>query len=127
MSNLRVKKVQHSDSIIQLDTLSIYPGSFSVLCDGVAVPGEEYELSFATAELILRSKCASELLVVYRVFTMDLSKVYSKRDTSVIYNRKKGDRENYLISSTNYQDDIFGGAGLTKSGSISRGISFGNN
>jgi len=127
VSNLRVKKIQYSDSIIKLDSLSIYPNSFTIKCNGNELTNEDYELSFASSELRLNAKCATDLEVNYRVFTIDLSENYQKRDTSIIYNRKKGDRENFLIRSRGTQNDIFGGTGLNKSGSISRGVSFGNN
>jgi hypothetical protein len=129
VSNLRAKTIRHShpDTIIKLDSLSIYPGSFSVECGGKTISESAYELNFAKAELKLESMCSEALKVTYRVFPMDLSKVYALRDTSVIYNRTKGDRENYLITSGSNQSDLFGGTGLNKSGSISRGVSFGNN
>lgn len=128
-SNLRVKTIHYSDSIIKLDSLSIYPGSFSVRCKSSETPMDikEYGLNFATAELTLNSVCEEELFVSYRVFTFDLSQKYAHRDTSVIYHKNRGDRENYLIASGGQQNDIFGGTGLTKSGSISRGVTFGNN
>lgn len=58
---------------------------------------------------------------------MNLSKKYQHRDTSLIYSENKGDREKFLIESTDTYSDIFGTSGIRKNGSISRGISFGNN
>ena len=69
----------------------------------------------------------STLRVFYRVFPFNFDRRYQLRDTSSIYSRTKGDRDKFLITSSNIQTDIFGGTGLTKSGSISRGVSFGNN
>ncbi|MFT6281608.1 MAG: hypothetical protein ACJA0U_001740 [Salibacteraceae bacterium] len=129
-SSLRVKTISdyHPDTIIKLDTLSIYPGSFSIKCkSGKPLEESAYDLNFARSELKIRYICDDSLIVKYRVFPMDLSKVYALRDTSAIYNRTKGDRDNYLITSARSQGDLFGGTGLNKSGSISRGVSFGNN
>ena len=129
-SSLRVKTITHChpDTIIKLDTLSIYPGSFSIKCkSGEPLDESAYDLNFARSELKISYICYKSLIVKYRVFPMDLSKVYALRDTSAIYNRTKGDRENYLITSSRNQSDLFGGTGLNKSGSISRGVSFGNN
>ncbi|NRA13047.1 MAG: hypothetical protein HRT57_13935, partial [Crocinitomicaceae bacterium] len=103
-SNLRVKTILDSGLVIKLDTLSIYPGSFSIRCySGKALKEEAYELNFARSELKIISGCGDSLIIKYRVFPMDLSKVYSLRDTSVIYNKQKGDWENYLITSGSNQ------------------------
>lgn len=128
VSSLRVKTIQFSDSIIKLDTLSISPSSFSIQCKGGKLMDEnDYELNFARAELKVNNVCSKGMIIKYRVFPMDLSKVYTLRDTSEVYNKTKGDRENFLITSGRNQSDLFGGTGLNKSGSISRGVSFGNN
>ncbi len=126
-SNLRSKTIKvHSDTI-QLDTLSIYPNSFKLTCNGNSLSAEEYKLDYAASELILFNKCTGELKTEYRVLPMDLSKIYAKRDTSIIYSKNKGFRDRFLISNATSTTDLFGGAGLNKSGSISRGVSFGNN
>lgn len=124
-NSLRERKIVGSDSL-KLDTLSIYPNSFELKCDGVLLDRSLYSLNFSSAQLILLEPCGGELTVKYRVLPMDLSKTYAVRDTSVIYNQTKGNRDKFLITSNYSQNDIFGGAGLNKSGSISRGVSFGN-
>jgi hypothetical protein len=74
------------------------------------------------------AKCEDSLIFEYRILPVDLSKTYRRRNTSVIF-RNDGidDRENFRLENTYTVDDVFGGSGLTKSGSISRGVSFGNN
>ncbi len=124
-SNIHKKKVYNSGNPIKLDTLSIYPNSFKVSCNGQALELEDYYLNYAASELQIYSECV-ELEVEYRVLPMDLSKVYAVRDTSVVYSEEKGFRERFLIGTQNTNADIFGGVGLNKSGSISRGITFGN-
>lgn len=126
-SNLRSKTIENQSDTIQLDSLSIYPNSFKLTCDGNSLTREDYKLDYAASSLILLNKCGGELKTEYRVLPMDLSKTYAKRDTSIIYSKEKGFRDRFLISNATSTTDIFGGAGLNKSGSISRGISFGNN
>lgn len=57
---------------------------------------------------------------------MNLGKVYVARDPSVIFNTRKGNQDEFLQTTTYDMKDLFGGTSLSKSGSISRGISFGN-
>lgn len=125
-SGLRAFTLAHADTI-QLDSLSIYPNSFEIQCGGELLPRENYQLNYSQAQLVLLEKCADSIHVSYRVLPFDLSAPLFARDTSIIYSQEKGMRERFLITSSETNADIFGGAGLTKQGSISRGISFGNN
>lgn len=126
-SSLREKKVAFSRDSIQLDTLSVFPLSIEVYCQKTKLATSEYDFSFSTGILVFHTKCADSLTVKYRVFPINYSKTYFKRDTSLIFAREKGMWENFLITENTFQEDIFGGSGLNKSGSISRGVSFGNN
>ena len=126
-SNLRTKQLFRTGDTLQLDTLSIYPNSFELRCGGDLLTRDDYTLDYAKARLILHTECGGDLLTSYRVLPMNLSQVYALRDTSIVYSKEKGFRERFLISSFSSSTDIFGGSSLNKSGSISRGISFGNN
>lgn len=126
-STLRKKSIQFENDTLRLDTLSIYPSSFQLFCNETLVPRDHYYLNSGKAELILLEKCDGNYTVEYRVLPFDLSKSYRVRDTSMIYSKEKGDRERFMITSTTQTEDVFGGTSLKKSGSISRGISFGNN
>ena len=125
-SNTRSKTLLNNGKVVKLDTLSIYPNSFKASCNGVILKFSDYYLNYADATLEIYVDCDA-VKVEYRVLPMDLSKVYAKRDTSIIYTQDKGIRERFLIGNTNTNADVFGGVGLNKSGSISRGITFGNN
>ncbi|MFK7786640.1 MAG: hypothetical protein AB8B56_16095, partial [Crocinitomicaceae bacterium] len=125
-SGLRSMTVAHADTI-QLDTLSIYPNSFTIQCGGKALAKDQYELDYAKSQIILFEKCKDSLDVSFRVLPFDLSSPIVARDTSLIYEENKGMRERFMITTQETNADIFGGAGLNKQGSISRGISFGNN
>lgn len=126
-SNLREREIVLADSL-KLDSLSIDPASFELYCGGELIDQSHYQLDFRTAVLTTRIQCDNGLSVKYRVFPFDLSEEWSLRDTSIIYSREKGMRDKFLITSTGYTvNDVFGGTSLNKSGSISRGITFGNN
>ncbi len=125
-STLRVKTIVVSNDTLQLDTLSIYPNSFELFINNEPIAFENYTLNHASGELILHQK-VDTIRVVYRVLPMDLSKVYGSRDTNSIYSKEKGEREKFLQTTTYDVNDVFGGTSISKSGSISRGVTFGNN
>ncbi len=126
-NNLRKKKVVIGNESILLDSLTIYPLSFRVSLNGSPLSSEDYELNITEKTFKLRKPISDTLYIEYQVLPYDLGKTYQKRDTSIIYRVQKGDREKFLITEPNSYESIFGSSGLKKSGSISRGVSFGNN
>lgn len=126
-SGFHQKIVEYTEEPIFLDTLSIYPNSFKIKCGTNELSRDEYTLDAASARLILKSKCSDRLRVEYRTLPMNLSATIMKRDTNMIYSKEKGFRDRFLIRNFTTTNDVFGGASLNKSGSISRGVSFGNN
>ncbi len=126
-TSLREKFILSPKDTIRLDTLSIYPSSFEVYCGQEKLSSVSYHLDHGASRFYLIEPCSDSITLRYRVLPMDLSKTYFRRDTSLIYAETKGDRELFMLQNEVSVQDIFGGSGLTKSGSISRGVSFGNN
>jgi hypothetical protein len=126
-SNVRVHDILSASDTLLLDSLSIYPQSFQLYCNGELVSKSDYFLDGAKAQLIIKHRCGGNLRAEYRVFPYNISAKYQKRDTSFVFNEIKGNRDLYVYSSTVQIQDVFGGTSLKKTGSISRGISFGNN
>ncbi len=126
-TSLRVKKISFTKDTIVLDSLSIFPNSFQLWCGDNKLTKDDYSLNFAKSQLVLYYPCSFTLRAEYRVLPMNLSRKIQARDTSLIYNNQKGFRDRFLITNYAQTTDVFGGATLYKSGSISRGISFGNN
>ncbi len=125
-SSFRERRISIESDTVQLDSLSIYPNSFRLFCGELELSRDAYQLNHAAALLVIKEKCSGDLKAVYRVLPMNLSKSYALRDTSVIYTADKGAIDQFLITNTYDVNDVFGGTSLNKSGSISRGISFGN-
>ncbi len=120
-------RMELSRDSIYLDTLTIYPASLNVFCGSKKLTLDDYSFNPTNSLLLLQTTCEDSLRIEYRVLPINLSKVYVQRDTSVVYASEKGNREKFLISNEYTVNDVFGGSALNKSGSISRGISFGNN
>lgn len=127
LSNMRARHFEFSDSI-RLDTLTIIPSSFQLSCEGKVVEENSFKLDPVSGFLYLKNDCGGVYLAEFRVFPFDLSRNYQIRDTTLIYAKEKGMRENFMITNQAYTvNDVFGGSSLSKSGSISRGVTFGNN
>jgi len=110
---------------LTIDSLTIYSPSLEVYCQGQLLPPSDYYLNEITRNFVFFGECSDSLTLYYRVFPIDLDKKYGDKDTSMIY-RQKGAREDFIYQIDTPKDDFFGGSGIQKSGSISRGVSFGN-
>lgn len=126
-NNQRVVSLSPSSKAVQLDSFTIYPNSLTVYCGENLVPKSDYEVNYSKSTFLFFGSCSDTLRVHFRVLPMNLGKVYQRRDTSLIYTVNKGDLDKFKIQSTDSYSDIFGTSGIKKNGSISRGISFGNN
>jgi hypothetical protein len=122
----RTKKILVADSV-DLDSLSIYPNSFEVYYQGSALSNTAYKLDFTSALFVLNETLNDSLTFIYQVLPLDLSKQYKLRDTSIIYSIQKDNYSLFKIENSYSVQDVFGGSQLNKNGSISRGVSFGNN
>ncbi|MFN5416777.1 MAG: hypothetical protein ACK5B9_06940 [Flavobacteriia bacterium] len=125
-SNLCTKKVI-GNTPVKLDSLSIFPYSIEIYCGNTKLMPSEFEFLTQNNQIQIFSTCSDSFLVTYRILPIDLKRIYQKRDTSLIYTQNKGDRDRFKIQGTDTYQDIFGSSGIKKNGSISRGVSFGNN
>ena len=126
-SNLRRKTLYPSASPQILDTFTVYPTTVKVFVKGILLPKENYEINPTTGTISFLQLPNDSVLVEFRVLPIQLSKIYKVRDTSQIYTVHKGEYEKFLQTQKQTYDEVFGSSGLKKSGSISRGLSFGNN
>ncbi|MFO7829325.1 MAG: hypothetical protein R6V23_11925 [Bacteroidales bacterium] len=129
LTNLHSKSFTvYSDSII-IDTLSIVPGSEIITLGNRVLSDSLYHVEYAQSILYLNPEIltsANQLSITYRVFPIDLSASY--------YHRKKSDVEiigpilaRPETGQSNFQQTFFTDNQIDKRGSISRGITIGNN
>lgn len=133
--NNRTKLFSANSDTLKLDSLSLVPGTIKLYSsNGSLLDTSFYKINYADGLIIFdRQKLAEKnintdsITSSYKTFPYLFSKETKHKDK----NRKKADLSgninpfSYTIESKN--DDIFKMDGLNKSGSISRGISFGNN
>lgn len=128
-SKIIEKQVENTDSIIFIDSLSIIQNTLFLFdSNGNLVNKDLYKIDFSNSIIKLLSieDLKFPLKIVYRTFPVDLSKKYfhkkfsdyQRTDNESLYNFNN----KTIISKQNTFNEE-----LIKSGSISRGISFGNN
>ena len=130
LTNYITKDIIISNDSIVIDTLSIVPETFSILLNDTIIPKSDYSLFFSKSLLTFnpqtfRKYQNKKLKIAYRIFPYNFSESYFHKN-SVLYNNKIKRRYPKKYSVTN-SSDFNSFSGLKKSGSISRGITFGNN
>lgn len=119
-------KIAENEAIF-IDSLTIYPNSFQAFCGDRLLTWEDYDLDLTNGTLRLKNSCSSDIRLTYRVFPINFAEKIQRRDTSLIFEEDKGNRDHFMVEATTNNYDLFGTTNLQKNGSISRGISFGNN
>ncbi|MFL5754527.1 MAG: hypothetical protein ACJ76F_14030 [Bacteroidia bacterium] len=138
-SSGRIKKFSASSDTLKLDSLSLVPGSLSLkLKNGQVLDSTFYKVLPAKKVVVLnRKKMLSfgiqrdSMQVKYKVFPFDFEKETFHKDVSKLQKDLSLGQNpftiNYTNSSSTYNPSAFQNDGLSKNGSVSRGISFGNN
>ncbi len=117
----------HSDTVA-LDTLSIVPGSFSLWQGPRELHPAEYRLDPFNALLLRTPQSPADTLTArYRVMPMLLTGRVQHKDEEQLLRPVDGTTDPFRYVPGKQATDPFGMGGLSKSGSISRGILFGNN
>lgn len=135
LSNLRVRSIPITADTLVLDTLSLVPGSEWLRVNGInTLDSSFYTLDAVNARLILFRDKLDELpevpmyiTVQYRVFPLQFNKPYFHKEYRVQSDPGNPDSNPFKFTYTSDPDAIFNWQGLNKTGSISRGVSFGNN
>ena len=129
LSNARQKQLVITNRTINIDSLSIIPGSFYMLNEGALVDSATYQLDYAASKLLFLndSLLNDTLTIVYRVFPLLFTGEYAFRRIDEKKLPGRDDAPLYIYSEEERSQELFRIEGLNKSGSISRGITIGNN
>jgi hypothetical protein len=133
--NYHLKKIPFASDTIQLDSLSLVPGSFTLKkTNQELIDTAFYKVNYITGQLYLDKKKMGEqgisidsLSVSYKTFPFLFSEETKHKDVNRIRTDLSGHVNPFKYNIESKDDDIFKMDGLNKSGSISRGITFGNN
>ncbi|MCS6991044.1 MAG: hypothetical protein NZL95_04210 [Chitinophagales bacterium] len=125
----RERNISTKADTVQLDTLSIVPGSVTATyADGTPLASEYYELDYWKALWIWKKKPETDSVRLrYRVFPLLFTQPVRHKDFDVLnkYDSIMGSRIIYAPSELLFASST--SERLTYSGSYARGISFGNN
>lgn len=125
----REKTIAVTGDTLTLDTLSIIPSTFRV-AQGARVLQDsiDYSLDAASARLILKTGSSDSLTLAYQVFPVLFTAQRAHKNQGTMTSTPDNRVNPFLYNpSKQKSEDTFAMGGLNKSGSLSRGISFGNN
>lgn len=127
-SNYRTKKVAVKD-LIQIDSVSINSSWFSIQKkDSTLLDASFYSIDFAKAILSFKKPIDTDTVIVnYLKFPEFLTKTYKQLDESIIVENNSNSNTLYKLTQSNTNKNYIPFDGLTTSGSISRGVTVGNN
>lgn len=127
ISNVRERFYSTAADTLRPDTLSMIQGSLVITSRGREIPAELYRVNYIKSEIILLTDAPRDSVnLSYRVLPVFLGKPISKKSTELIQ-QDGGAFKPYIIGSNRPIDALYNSDGIDKSGSISRGILFGNN
>ena len=127
-SKYKTKKMAVKDTIL-VDSVSINSSWFSIKTkNNKALDSSFYSIDFATAKLTFKKPIDTDSIIInYLKFPEFLTKTYQQLDESIIVKNNDGIEKLYQLSQPNASRDFVPFDGLITSGSISRGVTVGNN
>tara|TARA_B100000768_G_scaffold181702_1_gene205876 strand:+ start:13793 stop:17230 length:3438 start_codon:yes stop_codon:yes gene_type:complete len=128
LSLYRVKKLAVTDSI-KIDSVSLNPSKFSLSnLKNEPIPFSSYTIDFENALLTFDTPLQTDSIkITYLSYPRFLTKTYQELDERIIVN-STGDLQNlYKLSQPISKRVVVPFDGLASSGSISRGVTIGNN
>lgn len=128
LSNKRSTPLVLDRDTVAIDTLSVAPGSFRLMQDGLPVDTSLYDVLPYQALLLWKGAQGPDTLwAEYRVLPLWLGGTFAHKDRTRLLS-PSGDRvDPFKYVPPTQVADPFASSGLNKNGSISRGVLFGNN
>ena len=132
LSTLHSKQITLNSDTVVIDSLSVVPETIHLFdISGKIIPDKTYRIDYSHSILILKNSELknNEITIVYRTFPIDLKDKFYHKNTSIILQSVEdiNNSNAYTVKENKLGYNSFAGDELIKRGSISRGVSFGNN
>lgn len=127
-SNYITKKVAVRDTIF-IDSVSINPSRFLVKTkQNVVIDSSKYTVDFAKSILVFEEEIALDSISIdYLKYPDYITKTYKQLDESIIVENTSTIQRLYKLNQSTTKNSFTPFEGLNTSGSISRGVTVGNN
>ncbi len=128
-SNLKQKYYFVKQDTVFLDSLSIIPGTLRLTVKNEPLDTGTYKVNYPLKAIIFKRRPDDPIAVSYKTFPFNFEKSYYHKSTSILTKDLSipANPIDIAFSSGTTSYEGFVSDGLNKNGSISRGISFGNN
>jgi len=119
--------ISYTTETIQLDSLSIIPGSIVCIVHQDTLSELDYTVDYIQKSIRILRPFKDSITVFYDILNFDFTPQLSKYDSTFLFSSGMKEDWKYQISNQgNTINDFFGGNDLSKKGSLSRGVTFGN-
>lgn len=128
-NNLKKKTLFITSDSLLLDSLSIIPNS-ELLIDGeTTISKNRYFINYGSSIIYWKDKAflGKEIVFIYSVFPLSFTQSFEHKRITTIEKEGANLTNPFSYEYMDVGEDIFYLNGLNKSGSISRGVAFGNN
>ncbi|GAB4249128.1 MAG: hypothetical protein Kow0079_01640 [Vicingaceae bacterium] len=127
-SNLVVKEVVAASDSIQLDSLSIVPGSQQIKVEDGNFNEDDFYWDYINGVLKIKNKnlIGKKIIVSYRTFNFKWNKKLYHKKIPELAEQQKASKNPFLFNYIAKETNQLNLSSINKSGSISRGVSFGN-
>lgn len=114
---------------LTIDTLSLVPGTVEVWHQGKPLDSTKYQINYPLKTIVFKKPYPSPVKVSYKSFPYNFEKSYAHKSTNLLTKDLSlpSNPLSFAYQGANTETESFLSDGLNKNGSISRGISFGNN
>ncbi len=127
----RARLVTLGRDTLSLDSLSIIPSTMKVLraADSSALNADQYYVDYAQARIVSTApgKESQRLIISYKPYPYSFTKAFSHKTYKRPMNVGASNNDNIFTLGATPKEDVFGYSSLNRSGSFTRGLSFGNN
>lgn len=128
-TNLKTKYYFVQSDTLYLDTLSLIPGTVNITAKNTSLDTSTYNINYPLKAIVFKVKPKDPVFVSYKSFPFNFEKSYYHQSTAKLTKDLSlpANPMTLAFAGSAPASQSFVSDGLNKNGSISRGISFGNN